>query len=226
MGFQFGKQQKNLSVESETVQRWRKASTRPGERAEALETLRELPKVDWGTRIDHSPAETETAQVSLFEVDETADLAFQVSEEDDDFDDANFPDERVELTAQIESVSKPRSNPAKPKLTPVELTEEIKTALGPGTIIEGKFSFQNPVRIDGTLKGEVHSSSLLIVGENALIEATVEVGTLVVHGEVRGNVIAEELVEIHEGGCLRGDIQTNRIVIHDGAEFQGRVSER
>lgn len=100
----------------------------------------------------------------------------------------------------------------------------LKSALSSGTIIEGKFKFDSPVRIDGTLIGEVQASSLLIVGGDASVEAKVKVGSLVVLGVVKGNVEAEELIEIKRGGVLEGDVKCARFAIEEGGWFQGKVS--
>jgi len=100
----------------------------------------------------------------------------------------------------------------------------IKTAIGEGTIIEGKFKFDSPVKIDGELTGEVVSSSVLIVGETAVIKAHVQVGSLIVYGKVIGDVVAEELVSIKTDGMLEGNIRTKRISIDDGGYFKGLVN--
>ena len=99
----------------------------------------------------------------------------------------------------------------------------IRSALGCGTVIEGKFTFDSPVRIDGALTGEVISNSLLIVGEHAVVRARVEVGSLIVLGEVTGDVIAEDLIEIRSTGQLRGDIVSHRLAVQEGGFFQGNV---
>lgn len=98
----------------------------------------------------------------------------------------------------------------------------IRSALGPGTVIEGTFSFDAPVCIDGTLNGEVRSSSALIVGAHANVTATVIVGSLIVLGRVTGPIQAEDLIEIRAGGALEGNIATKRLVVEDGGYFNGR----
>ncbi len=97
----------------------------------------------------------------------------------------------------------------------------IRSALGPGTVIEGTFRFDSPVRIDGSLKGQVSSSSVLIVGEDACVEADIEVGSLIVLGTVDGTIEANELIELRGEGNLEGSIFTKRLVIGDGATFNG-----
>jgi cytoskeletal protein CcmA (bactofilin family) len=101
---------------------------------------------------------------------------------------------------------------------------DIRSALGSGTVIEGKFTFDSPVRIDGSLSGEIVSNSLLIVGEHAIVRAKVDVGSLIVLGEVVGDVNAADLVEIRATGSLRGDLSTSRIAIETGGFYQGSIS--
>lgn len=97
----------------------------------------------------------------------------------------------------------------------------IKSALGPGTVIEGTFSFDEPVCIDGSLTGQIQSTSVLIVGEQAEVNAKIEVGGIIILGKVRGEIKAKELVEVRSGGELIADVYCPRFVIEDGASFNG-----
>ncbi|MCB0358204.1 MAG: polymer-forming cytoskeletal protein [Bdellovibrionales bacterium] len=143
-------------------------------------------------------------------------------------------DESAPIAQQIEKLADPaprgRTLQADPRLSLEQDLERrfgsrVKEAIGAGTVIEGKLSFDAPVRIDGTLHGEVVSSSTLIVGEQGSVVATLEVGSLVVMGHVQGNVIAKDLVEIRAGGRLDGDIRTKRIAIEDGGIFEGSCNK-
>lgn len=97
----------------------------------------------------------------------------------------------------------------------------VKSALGPGTVIEGCFKFDSPVRIDGTLTGNVESSSALIVGEQAIVEGDIKVGSLIVLGKVNGTIAASELLEICNSGRVEADVTTKRIAIEEGGVFLG-----
>lgn len=101
---------------------------------------------------------------------------------------------------------------------------KIRSALGPGTVIQGKLSFDTPVRIDGKLSGEIFSSKALIVGSAGTVEAQIEASILVVQGTVRGNVAASERIEIANGGRLEGDVKTPVLVVEEGALFSGGCS--
>ena len=111
---------------------------------------------------------------------------------------------------------------------PIKLTQtanrqisEVRSALGPGTLIEGKFTFDSPVRIDGTIRGEVHSSSLLIIGEDGVVEGLMSVGSLVVLGRAKGTVVVEEKVQIGAHGEILGDIEGGLLAIELGGVFLG-----
>ncbi|HMO17990.1 MAG TPA: polymer-forming cytoskeletal protein [Oligoflexia bacterium] len=97
----------------------------------------------------------------------------------------------------------------------------LKSALGHGTVIEGMFSFEDPVKIDGSLKGEVRSTSALIVGPDAHVNARIKVGTLIVLGSVQGEVEAEDLIEVRSTGLLDGDLVTRRFAVEEGGIFNG-----
>ena len=102
---------------------------------------------------------------------------------------------------------------------------EINALLGRGTSYEGKLTFEGRVRIDGSFRGEIFSEGVLILGEGAEVDATVDVGTLIVRGgELRGTVRARQLVEIHVPGRVLADVETSQIFIDKGVVFEGRCT--
>jgi len=100
--------------------------------------------------------------------------------------------------------------------------EEINAFLGKDTEFEGKFSFTGAVRIDGKFTGEIESSGTLIVGETATIESQIHVADMIISGEVNGDVVADNKIEISVPGKLFGNIQTPKLVIEEGVIFEGK----
>ena len=98
---------------------------------------------------------------------------------------------------------------------------QLNALLGKGSEFEGKLSFEGRVRIDGVFSGEVFTEGILIVGETARITAEIEVGSLIVHGEVRGNVVARDSIELHASSKLLGNIRTPVLIIERGAVYEG-----
>ena len=100
--------------------------------------------------------------------------------------------------------------------------EEINAFLGKDTEFEGKFSFTGAVRIDGKFSGEIESSGTLIVGESATIKSQIHVADMIISGEVNGDIVAENKIEISVPGKLFGNIQTPKLVIEEGVIFEGK----
>ena len=98
---------------------------------------------------------------------------------------------------------------------------EIRAFLGEGTQFKGVLSFAGAVRIDGHLEGEIVGDEVLIVGEPGQVKAEIEVGTLVVSGQVQGNITARERVELLRPSRVSGTIRTPCLIVAEGALFNG-----
>ena len=98
---------------------------------------------------------------------------------------------------------------------------DVNALLGRGSEFEGKLTFEGTVRIDGKFTGEIVSEGTLIVGEGARVKAEIAVDTVMVQGDVIGNIRAKTGVELHAPGRLRGNMQTAGLVVQKGAVFDG-----
>jgi cytoskeletal protein CcmA (bactofilin family) len=99
--------------------------------------------------------------------------------------------------------------------------DQAVTFLGKNTAFEGKLSFQGTMRIDGHFKGDISNGGHIIVGEEGLIEGDMHISYIVISGEVQGNIIADQRVDIHAPGKVFGDIQAPAVVIDEGVIFEG-----
>src|SRR5262245_39642445 len=97
------------------------------------------------------------------------------------------------------------------------------SVVGAGLIIEGEFTSDEPVLVDGTVKGTLSTSEAVSVGADGIVEADVEGLAVSIAGELTGNVAASPRVDIQAGGRLVGDVKANRLTIADGASFRGNV---
>ncbi len=95
--------------------------------------------------------------------------------------------------------------------------------LGPGAEFEGKLTFAGTVRIDAKFKGSITTNDVLVVGEHARLDAEITCGTVIVYGEVNGNITAKTAVELHHPAKLRGDVQTPSLMIEKGVVFKGQA---
>lgn len=99
--------------------------------------------------------------------------------------------------------------------------DNIVGLLGKGTEFEGKLLFEGTLRIDGKFKGEVITSGILAVGDGALVHAEVQADTIIVRGEIHGNLKASKQVEIKGNGKLYGNINTPSLIVDEGVVFEG-----
>ena len=99
--------------------------------------------------------------------------------------------------------------------------DEINAFLGRETEFEGKLSFSGAVRIDGRFTGEIFTEGTLIVGESAIIESDVHVSYIIISGEIRGNITADNRIEMREPGKVFGNIQAPTVIMEEGVVFEG-----
>lgn len=97
------------------------------------------------------------------------------------------------------------------------------SVVGAGIIIEGEFSSEEDVAVDGTVRGTLSTTESVTIASDGLAEADIRGLTVAVAGQVTGNIVATERVDIQAGGRLIGDVKAGRLTIADGASFRGNV---
>lgn len=93
-----------------------------------------------------------------------------------------------------------------------------------GTTMEGKIRTQGSVRIDGKVIGEVVAGEGLAVGQTGEIEGNVTAKNATIAGKVRGSVNVAEKAVFEGKAVIKGDVRAARLVIDEGAIFDGKVS--
>ncbi len=97
------------------------------------------------------------------------------------------------------------------------------TVIGGSIVIDGEISGEEDLVIQGTVKGRIVLKENVFVEQSGVVEADIETNNIEVSGQVTGNIVATDKVEITAGGRTIGDIKAPRILIADGAIFKGNV---
>ena len=105
----------------------------------------------------------------------------------------------------------------------VDPTKELNL-IGPGTMVEGKLRSQGSLRVDGKVVGEVAVSENLAVGIGGEVEGNLAGKNITVAGKVKGSITATEKLVFEGKSIIRGDIRASKLVIDEGATFDGRVA--
>ena len=109
---------------------------------------------------------------------------------------------KIDLSAQVES-------------------HDVSGVIEKGCEFEGKLCFEGTLRIGGTFRGEIYTNDVLVIGEGAVVNAEIEAGTIIINGEVTGNIVAKHRVEIHRPAVFRGNIVTPSLMVDEGVIFEG-----
>jgi cytoskeletal protein CcmA (bactofilin family) len=121
--------------------------------------------------------------------------------------------------SKLESSSgaSPSSATQHPPNTPPAISQGIK--------IKGEISGHGDLFLEGEFEGKIRiASGTLTVGPNARVRAEIEATEIIIRGEVTGTLKASERVHIRSTGKLTGTIETQGIVIDDGADLRGTVA--
>jgi len=98
---------------------------------------------------------------------------------------------------------------------------EVHTLLGKGSEFEGKLTFEGQVRIDGKFSGQIFTKDVLVIGDGARVAAEINAGTVIINGQVEGNIRASQLIELHQPGRVKGNMETPALSMDKGVIFEG-----
>lgn len=126
----------------------------------------------------------------------------------------------------VEDVT-PLSEPKRSIATEIAIEaedDEPNGRIGKGSRISGKLEFEGSIRIYGEVEGEIVAGEAVIIRRGAGVNAKIRANEVVIEGDVTADVQATERVEIGATGRLRGTVTAPRLVLHDGAIFDGSCS--
>jgi len=102
--------------------------------------------------------------------------------------------------------------------------EKTAVNIGKSVVIKGELNGSEDLTIEGQVEGKIElRQNILTIGPNGRIKAQVFAKSVVVLGEVTGNVTATEKVDIRDNGSVDGDIAAPRVAIAEGAHFRGSI---
>lgn len=102
-------------------------------------------------------------------------------------------------------------------------SEKEITFLGKDTQFEGSLRFEGTLRIDGCLQGEITSKGSLVIGEEAVVKANMHISYGVISGEVHGDIVADQRVDLRAPAKVFGNIFAPAVVMDAGVIFEGHT---
>ncbi|HEX9664801.1 MAG TPA: polymer-forming cytoskeletal protein [Patescibacteria group bacterium] len=99
---------------------------------------------------------------------------------------------------------------------------QAETIIGPSVKVEGDFTGEGNVIVEGVVNGNLTTNQHLIVGPRAKIAANVVAASAVISGEVLGNIKVDEELELRGTSRVNGDLETPLLSIEKGAVVNGK----
>lgn len=103
----------------------------------------------------------------------------------------------------------------------------LKSLVAPGTVIRGDLMFEDGLRVDGEVHGQIigrsSKPSVLVVGDGAQISGELSAEHVIINGRVQGPVTAHRLLELQPKAVIIGDVSYKAIELHLGAQVTGRL---
>jgi cytoskeletal protein CcmA (bactofilin family) len=91
-----------------------------------------------------------------------------------------------------------------------------------GTVFEGKLRTPGSIRVDGKVVGEITATQNVSLGNAGDIDGNVSAKNVTIGGKMKGMIFAQEKLVLEAKAVVRGDIRSARLVIDEGAVFDGK----
>ena len=98
------------------------------------------------------------------------------------------------------------------------------SVIGPTLVFKGELSADEDLIIEGRIEGTIaHHKKNLTVGKQGRVKADIHASSVIIEGQLVGDIHSEGVVSLAKGADVRGNIFCGRIVMEDGAKFKGRI---
>jgi cytoskeletal protein CcmA (bactofilin family) len=93
-----------------------------------------------------------------------------------------------------------------------------------GTVIEGKFSCAENVRLDGTIIGTVNIEKRLVMGDSGVVDGNIFALNCAIKGTIKGDITVKEQLHLLDSAKIEGNIAASSMIVDEGARHNGRSS--
>ncbi len=98
------------------------------------------------------------------------------------------------------------------------------SVIGPTLVFKGELAADEDLVIEGQVEGTIaHHKKNLTVGKQGRVKADIDASSVIIEGQLVGDIHGDEMVSLASGADVTGNIFCRRIVIEDGARFNGKI---
>lgn len=103
------------------------------------------------------------------------------------------------------------------------IDENKESVIAAGLTIEGKIEGAGSVRIAGNFQGDVHVKGNLTIEPGAKLIGGVRAATVIIGGELEGNIDGASRVELLQSGVLNGNLNAGSLTVAAGSRMRGQA---
>jgi cytoskeletal protein CcmA (bactofilin family) len=101
--------------------------------------------------------------------------------------------------------------------------ERCQNFLAAGARFDGTLEVDDSIRVEGSFKGQIKTGGTLQITSGAQVQGEIQASYVVIAGNFEGQIESEQRVDLLPPGRIRADLRTRRLVVEDGAQFDGKI---
>lgn len=113
---------------------------------------------------------------------------------------------------------------AKKRIETLMETEEGVSVISAETYFKGNLNAKGSIRVDGNIEGKITQSHAVVIGRSGKVKGDIVADNVVIAGQIDGSLCVTDLTELQAGCIVNGDIRSTRLLIEEGAVFNGRIA--
>ena len=134
---------------------------------------------------------------------------------------------RMETVVAIDRLAASSSeSQSSPKFSPEDRPsgQVSPVNIGKTAVLHGELTANEDLTIEGRVEGKIElRQHVLTIGVHGKVKSEILAKSVIIIGEVDGNIVATDKVDIRNAGSVDGDIVSPRVAIAEGAHFRGSI---
>jgi cytoskeletal protein CcmA (bactofilin family) len=111
-----------------------------------------------------------------------------------------------------------------PRIGQTPIRSKNVYVIGPTLVFKGELSADEDLYIEGRIEGTIaHHKMNLTVGKQGRVKADIDATSVIIEGQLVGDIRSDGTVTLAKGADVKGNIFCARIVMEDGARFEGKI---
>lgn len=110
---------------------------------------------------------------------------------------------------------------ANSRVSPSANPAEQHNIIGASTVVEGTVRSKGNLNVSGTVTGNIEVEGRTMVMPGGVVDGEIVTTSAEVAGTIRGTLVVRERLVLKASAVIEGDIRTEKLVVEDGATFNG-----